>query len=316
MSSMAKRRIGEAVGILLGVLLICLGVYLDYEPETDPLDVLWAGGEPTFEQAIAIATRLGGILEHLPSPELGRSDWDMMALVAEITPFYYYEGITDSTRLPPSKWLQYEDEAHFHVAGRYYGFNGLVTVNARHVNPYSPKWYKRSYLATLVHEIGHAEGILTGSNMEATNQLATLEVLAAMVRDQNVYALPAFIEALQDYAESYAYSLAIQNGRLGDYMKYVETRPGGVWSLATFERSLDHWRQNWAELERILVNYGQVPFLFVIGALGDADGHTLCSLDALPNDTDCLALNDTAWVLKNLSALLLGYPDLVNGGGR
>lgn len=302
--------------LIVGLLLISAPLWGCWQEDPDPLALLWAGRPLTYEEAISLALALDEIADSLQAPPLERSDLSIQALTAEIAPYFYYEGVTGNARIPLASWALYDNEDHFHVAGRYYSLAGVVTLNARHANPWATRWYNRPYLQTLVHEIGHAEGILGGRpGMEATNQLATLEVLAAMARDRNVWALPAFIETLREYAEDYAWSLALKQDRLADYYHYIYQKTDNEFEVASFQRSMDHWAPRMGELKRILADYGELPFLLVLDALG-AEDLTRCELDSLPNLTDCLVLNDTAWILRHLGALVMDYDTLLLGSRR
>lgn len=300
--------------ILVAVLLVpVLGC-----AKEDPLDALWSGPlAPSFGQALAVASELDRLGDQLEPPPMERTTNAIQILAIEVAPYYQYEGISRWTIIPYTSAVYYDGNDNFHVLGRCYLYELVATINVRHINPWSSRWYDRQYLAVLVHEIGHAQGINRGPGpeMEATTQLATLEVLAAMVRDRNAWALPAFVETLRDYAENYAWSMALKQGRMDKFTEYVEARADSEYEIATFYRALDHWSPRMDELQEILTAYGEAPFVLTMESLA-ADDLTHCGLDSLPNGTGCLTLNDTAYVLRHLRELVAGYDDLLKEYGQ
>lgn len=306
--------------ILLAVIVMATGVPLGAARTidritVDPLGLFFDSEEAlTFRGAITIAKtldQLGDMLEMPPLPHDGKG---MIMLTGEIVPYYYYDRIVEGKAqyLAP-QWSVFEGDGYFHVAGRCrVGNNPIVWINVRFANPYS-SWYGRAGMfSVLVHELAHSQGIFRmGDPMsEPATQLATVEVLAAMARDQNVWAVPAFIREVQGYAHDYAFSRALQEDRMEEFEAYLSTVHADVYGFAKYKRAMDHWADDMPELRRILKHYGEQPYILLVKALNDP-AYQSVELLALPNETHRLTVNDAAWVLQNLYALVRDYPGLL-----
>lgn len=154
---------------------------------------IWDAPDEVFTEQVPI--EVWGITTN--SRQLAR--WTL-----EIVPYFAREGIVPRAVYPKvAAYIPTSDERfHFQVAGQAVPCIGAYRINYRFVNPASP-WSERSELGTIVHEIGHLQGIACMDpvdKMEASNQVATLEVLAAMANEGNHYATQALLADLRGMA--------------------------------------------------------------------------------------------------------------------
>lgn len=284
-------------------LLDCVNPFCPFRSK-DPL-LLFSDPEKalTFEGALAIAEQLDRIADRLEMPPVPNSREELVVLAIEIIPFYYYDRIVEGEKkLPPIIWHLMDGDNNFHVLGRCYpGERPSVQINIRFANPWSSWYGKDALFSTLVHELGHAQGIYkyNDADTEPATQLATLEVLAAMSRDNNVRALKSFVRELQGYAADFAFSRALQDDRLDEFRVHLDRTGSGIYTRAKFERSMDHWASDMERLEYILEHYGEVPFRLLVEALNDP-AYRSAELLPLPNKDHRLTVNDSAWVLEHL----------------
>lgn len=295
--------------------------------ETTPLGLLLRPQAEGMLGSLTIAETLDRYGDEVSglAPEIERAESALTAFALEIVPFFQYEDITPATHLPPVRMLWYPADRNFHTAGSYLTLLDTVTINLRFFNPFAPRWYHSvGVLSVLVHELGHSQGVLPKAGiqdpaeavalMEATNQLATLEVLAAMTRDGNVYALPAFIREMQGFAADYGWSIALEAGREKTYTAYVERVANTAYGIASYHRAVAHWADDLDQLKHILKAYGRMPYTLLVEALRDPDYLTR-ELPYLPNESHRLKMDDTAYVLEHLDELVRDYAELLQTYG-
>lgn len=316
------KRAGIATVFVLCAILAIGGWFgvVSTPPPPDPLKILFSGEDLTFEQAIQLSEELDKIADELEAiaPPMDRDGTEnLFAWEVEIVPYFEYEGVSQAGKIPPVTWKYFgSGEPNFHTLGRcHVGYDPSVSLNIRHANPYS-RWYHRSYLATLVHELAHAQGVYSHADplSEPTTQLVTLEVLASMTRDRNAWALPALVRELESYVDNYAMSLAFKEDKYEAYVIHIWRVADSMFEVASFERSMDHWQGNMDRLKYILEAYSERPFRLVMEGLS-APAFTVKYLGPLPNECDCLAVNDLAFVVRHLRALARDYPALLAGYG-
>ncbi len=277
----------------------------------------------TFEGAMAISEEIDRIADQLEAPAGPPETSDLFALSAEIVPYFYYDGIVEGKeKFPFLAHTFLAGQRNFHVAGSYSLLNGSIVINWRFINPYSA-WYRRpNAYATLVHELGHAQGInlvvqddqgrfKIHDDTEPANQLATLEVLAALSRSNTAWAYPAFLRELQGFADDFAFSCALRENRMDEYRAYIgRIGNNGVFSEAAFERAMDYWKDDMDTLKYILRAYGERPYVLLVGALGQKTLLTQ-QLDPVPNWWHRIWMNDTGWIIDNMERLSGDYPALL-----
>jgi hypothetical protein len=269
----------------------------------------------SFEGALAIAEALDQIGDSLDGPALPHTEADLANLSLEIIPFFYYDNIVDGEQvnLVWPHWKLFDGDANFHVLGRCrVGDDPLVWLNIRYANPWSSSYGRSHLFATLVHELAHAQGVFLMAHpmSEPATQLVTVEILAAMSRNRNVWAVPAFVREVQRYASDYAHSQALQNGREAEWNAFVGRVADDIYDLAANARAGDHWANDMPELKRILKNYGEQPWILLVEALNNPD-YMSRTLYPLPNDKHIMQVNDAAWVLQHLAQMANEYPALL-----
>lgn len=245
--------------------------------------------ELTYEQAMGDAQRFHALLALVPEDRRATvaSDEDLENWTLEVVPFFAYEGVTsdDATGgfggpVYPAMTFEYYQEAllHNHVLGRALVFGDEISLNARHTNPVS-SWYGRTdALATLIHELAHAQGVkfpAPHSNIdhEASAQLVMLEVLSALVNNGNELALAPLLEELYYMNLSAARYVAIRDGYeerfLADRASFHD-----AFEMANFEKSDRFWARRAGEgtnLSYILEVYNYDPLNALHRGLANED---------------------------------------------
>lgn len=290
------------------------------------VDQVWNGQE----NAIKSLTRAGAteVVLYMDSladqiekiaPEPPANTDDVFRLAVEIIPYFIYEGIRVkpfvAEVIPDIKMGYFGGESMFHVMGRAACWDETASalwLNLRFFNQYSPFYGKSRQISTLVHELGHSEGICFGDvvEMETATQLATLEVLAAMVRHGNKYALLPFIREAERFADDYVMFDYLREGDLGGYRKdVVSKRANHEYAMASFEKSMEYWIKHWFDLLVILQRYGVQPHILLTESMNN-DGYWTRELP-YPNPLRKIAMDDTAYVLGHLEQLVHDFPLLL-----
>ena len=336
----------NAIMIFLAVLFIGLLSGCD---STDPpqtaatlLDMLRADTATSPKGATEIAILADTLADRIEDlyPEPPRSIEQAQGFVYEIGAYAVYERILPETTrydvggewmtmptveiLPKVQPRHYWGDNTFHLMGTAacWDQTNPFDINVRFYNPVSPL-YSRSaaQISVLIHETMHMQGICTdstqgdehGTDVEAATQVATLEILAAMTRHRNVYGLLPFLREIQDYASDLVLLWALENDELDTYKtELLNVTANDAYRHASFAKSMDHWLESHAltfQLKSILTNYGVKPYLIIIEALKDDDLET--TRLPFPNKRGKLILNDIAYVLDNIEALVDDYHKIV-----
>lgn len=276
-------------------------------------------------QAALLADDLDLILDALPKQQLEINQRTINEWTAEILPYFEYEGIIASAFVPNEVRLTSYVNAmeNFHVLGRAYcssAGGGPIEINARVGNPVSA-WYGRtSFLATLVHELGHVQGGgLCSDNSdetESTTQLVTLEVLAAMANGGNKLALYAVLDELRDMLMG-AVQYEAMVGKVDGWREFRERVYSTPEEIARSEKSARRWRSNRPLLKEILFKYSYVPVQKILKGLPDEkipklmlgeppwdgwDGAVIPYVQ--PLKPRALAIDDLAYVLDHAEEIL------------
>jgi hypothetical protein len=285
----------------------------------------------TFDAALAIMTKLDRYSDQASPfyPGNPNSTDELYALSIEVVPYFSYEGISDSATVdgpacvssnvrevyPLIDMAKFAGRENFHIGGRAQCMvpgEEYVLMNVRYFNRYSP-WNSRvTAFSTFVHELAHANGVCKTDDalMEPTTELATTEVMAAMVRARNTYALPPFILHVQNHARDFAWLYAMQNDRMDDYLRAVRATSNNAHEEATWARIIDSWGGRQEELAEILEQYGKMPYILTIDALRDPDLSTI-RLHSLPCASKLLHMNDTYYVVEHMAELVRDYEALL-----
>lgn len=194
----------------------------------------------------------------------------------EIVPYWEREGIVETAVYPtvaayvPGPCPRY----HFQIAGRAAPHLGVYHINYRYYNPASP-WVDRSELGTIVHELGHIQGIATMDPldvMEASNQVATLEVLAAMANDGNYYATQALLKDLRGMAMGYLRT-ELREANLGWlYSFYARNVIYNTFEeRAAGERGARFWADKQDDLDWLIHAYSATPYRWAMASVQRED---------------------------------------------
>lgn len=198
------------------------------------------------------------------------NSYALVKWVIEILPYFTREGIADEVTVPDAAIYMPDtsDRYHFNIAGLA-RCGGYFLLNWRYHNDVSP-WYDRTELATIVHELGHVQGVCVyslfatqeqTSLMEASNQVATVEVLAAMANDGNEYATRALLDELRGWAMSYVRVEAYEN-EVGWLYEFYANRLiyNSPEERSRHARSLRFWADKNDDLMYIIRSYSVRPY--------------------------------------------------------
>lgn len=229
-------------------------------------------------QAEKLAVRLDKILDSIPERRFdGEASVYLWAL--EILPYFEYEGLTSSVKLPDSIDFQPQlnGRMHNHIlgqAGCVRNGGGPVTINARVANPVSARYGDTWFLPTLVHELIHVQGggFCFGSSerLESTTQIATFEVLAAMANHGNKDAAYALMDELRDTALAAVHYEALRDGDVERYYELHRKIHPSPLEQARTEKFRRFWNENAQTRSRfkfILNTYSAIPLRAVFSGL-------------------------------------------------
>lgn len=194
---------------------------------------------------------------------------DLELVVEAVLPYFWYEFRFAPIRPAAVGFVPWDRLAAFHVLGRASCIQAVTLYNYEFVNPYSPRYQSNDLLPTIVHELGHVQGIcgvfwMSQSDtaaMESANEVATWEVLAAMSLRGNDYAVKPTVGALRDGAMSYLRAVAREDGWEWLYDLYADH----VIFTSPVERARrDKSKRFWASydpatLDYIIRAYGRGP---------------------------------------------------------
>ena len=238
----------------------------------------------TYDTAIGMAKRFGDLYSAIPREDkLGiASTEDMTEWIREIVPFFEYEGITDTEQeigetgglvYPTPEIADYQDGLyHNHVLGLSEVFGEGITLNGRITNPKS-SWYARTdSIATLIHELAHAQGIkFSNSNIdeESSAQLVTLEILAAMSNKGNRKTIPPLLDELSGMSLAAANYIALDENRESEFKKDRNAIFTDPLMQANFAKAERYWEEDPDHLKKILFSYNFVPINELIKGLNN-----------------------------------------------
>lgn len=222
-----------------------------------------------------IPIRDGGYIteEVFPQWEVLTNSRDLELVAEDVLPYFGYEFGWYTIRPYGIAFVPFQGPAAFHVLGRASCEYSIAIFNFRYANPLSTLYQHDSLLPTIVHELGHVQGVCTWlpwqvAEMEAANQVATWEVLAAMANHGNAYAVKPLAAELRDAALSYARSVMRERKVEGLYDWYVRT-----FLLTTLEeqskrdKARRFWEQDPETLDYILKAYGRKPWEMLTAGL-------------------------------------------------
>lgn len=305
--------------------------------------VFGAGLNPVLDPVkVAEIQHLSVLLDALPQTypiTLANSDQYTAQWEVEILPWYAYEGIADPVIPPVSIQYffgmfgpaDYINGYVFHILGlsqcevagvaqNPFDGNpspvaGPIFLNGRYINPASPWYQELSWLPTLVHELGHSQGICEGPSpyVESSTQLAMLEVMSAMVNSGNDKVIPGLLYEWNSIIEGALYYEALRDGTLDQYdalLGAVSHYSAKV--AARHAASRRFWNatpERQAELKGILYKYEWVVYIkakyglkqgYLTGTLPGNSTPRLTSAKTMVPSGNNLVLDDFAYFLAHL----------------
>ena len=222
----------------------------------------------SVETKMALARRVDALADQLPERKMLTSRTQMIGWALEILPYMSYEGLTEGEAKVPADiglfWLR--GSRAFHLAGTAACRTetgpafGPVYLNSRYVNPASVRYGYEGALGTLVHELIHMQGgpFCSGlsEDLETNTQIATIEVLAAMVNHGNLAVLRPLLRELRGLLLA---TLQYELPR-ADYMAFLATVADDAFEIARQEKSYRFWQRCCPdELQTILRKYNAMP---------------------------------------------------------
>lgn len=287
-------------------------------------------GQWSVSEAVAAARRFDALYDtHYAEHKYEPGTMELQLLIMEVAPYFQYEGITNNVYLPETAAFepQLDGRAHNHIGGyvicRANPKQRPLRLNFRIVNPLSAKYGVSWYYSTVVHELGHVQGIcnsqgtmLGREEAETETELAMLEVMAAMVNHGNVDFVPALLSELSNMAWGTAAALVWEQD--GSLDRYLELRLEGEDALveARIRKALRYWAGDMATLSYIFDAYSKGPWdrvltamngeeivveKFPIAKYGVCSGYGQCDPDA----DFYWEMDDLKYFLENIDAIVL-----------
>lgn len=271
---LSRREFVTATGLgLVGIALALLGDRTGWDP-VFKIEFDKDNESLSFDEAATLAIRLDRAVDALPDIVPNATPAGLYRYAAEILPQFEYEGIVPRTAVPDEVAFALfltDPQSHNHVLGRSDCENWAV-LNARMGNPIS-SWYQDDIVAVLTHELAHvAQGksicrVEDRGLVENSAQIAAVEVMAGLGLAGNAEFLGAAVEELRGMAISTAYGLALQEGKLDDFIKLRSRVSPGAASMARFERSRRRWADDPDQLAIILDRYSIQPLNMIVRAI-------------------------------------------------
>lgn len=303
------------------------------------LDLLRADAAMTPEGAAEIALLADALADSIEElyPESLRDLDEAQGFIFEIMAYSVYERILPETTrydydgemvreptreiMPLIELRHYWGDKTFHLMGTApcWDASEPININVRYFNPVSPMYNKAAnQIGVLIHEVMHMEGVCPETfqgdeynvDVEAATQVATLEVLAAMTRHGNMYGLLPFLREIQGFASDVVLLWALENDDLDKYRQEILIpTANNAYRIASFEKSMEHWHESYAltfRLRALITSYGVQPYVHIVNALKNDNYETTTKLP-FPNPKKTIHLNDVAYVLDNIKALVNDY---------
>jgi len=236
-------------------------------------------------------------------------------LITTVLPYFSYEGIACQSRVPRMVvWVPFAQGAeHFHIGGRASCSDAVFLINYEYLNTLSPRFQRDSFLQIFVHEMGHVQGVCCSGYMacspgamETDNQIATLEVLAAMCNRGHSYACKPLIGELRNEAMDYVRGSCYGNGTMPLYDWFAQNI---IYNKADersrVAKSQRYWSSTEArthELRYIITAYGMRPFWKMSQTLAREDLTTDWS-PYYPNRSGTIVLDDLHYLLTHLGQM-------------
>ncbi len=236
---------------------------------------------------------------------------DLFLVVQGMLPYFPYElGIGPIIpRMVAFQPFATGDE-HFHIGGQASCTYRMFIVNYAYINKFSPRFQRDSLLPTIVHELGHVQGICSqggpgAGRMEGFNQVATWEVLASACRHGNTFACKPLAGELRNAAMDYVRAYAWHTGHDDIYRDFAL---GMVYNSANERSRITNAWEYWDEednqklLRYVIINYGQQPWIFMTEALSnEAYDYKTRQTPFYPTEDGTIKCDDLRWFKTHLS---------------
>jgi hypothetical protein len=231
----------------------------------------------SFDEMGRMLERLSTLVDGLPQTTSRFRKRDLELWVREILPWFQTEGVVARVVVPTSvvsRAFTTDGFANDHLLASGSCWFKSVVVNDRVFNPVS-SWYGRSeILAVLVHELAHVQGICIGSDtvrIEASAQMAALEVMAAMANDGNEPMVRSLLTELRRMCLDALEYEAWGNPDLEQRTRQLERRVvHSSLSEAEVAQGKRYWmgsKERSEELRSVLHTYAEVPLQRIIAGL-------------------------------------------------
>lgn len=265
-------------------------------------------GEPTREDGLSFGIAMGKAKEKVKPfiPEIPQTEEAIQELAKEIIPYFRYEKISfqevDPTKI---KFDRLIGDWNFHILGMadcQMKEDGALTLNARYLNPFSVFNERYPVFSTLAHELGHFNGTCNtqSEDLEVYTQLSSIEVMSAMAREGNPYALWGLLDELETFGLSYAMTKCLEEDNNLDWYRDKFIKPRGTQVEARFTRMMDYWADSLGGLRRVLKRYWGRPYELMSQTMEHPLAITPRSA-AVQNYSDSIEMNDTRWMLSNFN---------------
>lgn len=203
---------------------------------------------------------------------------DVQDWMKEIVPFFEYENVDEDTEIgmpgglvyPKVSFESYQDGLKAnHLLGTTSLFSYDITLTARYANPVSPWYGREDSIFTLMHELAHAQGIFYGQDLdaEASAQLVSLEVCAAMINGGQKKLVASIVEELQSMTVNTVRYLMERDGVTEQWLDFRNDLFTDPFDRAVRDKSDRFWLNDLKRRSEIFYSYNYVPMNEVYKAL-------------------------------------------------
>ena len=242
-----------------------LGIHVDAKPGL------------SFDETERLLERFSALIDELPPTSSPVRQRDLKLWVREILPWFQTEGVVARVVVPrtlSSRAFTGDGFANDHLLAAGSCWFDSVLLNRRVFSPVS-SWYGRpDFLATLVHELAHVQGICIGSDtlqVEASAQMAALEVMAAMANDGNEPMAISLLFELRrmclDALEGEAWGNPARQQSVRGLDRRVMHNALAEARNAQAERYWRGSKERSRQLRDVLNSYAEVPLQRIVAAL-------------------------------------------------
>jgi hypothetical protein len=280
-SKLQLKALLAATALVAGVAVTATGIARqDSHEHIDATLGIRLDGRPglSFDEMGRLLERLSLLVDELPPPSSRVRQRDLKLWVREILPWFQREGVVARVVVPKSvgtNMFTRDGFANSHLLAAGSCWLESVLVNGRVFSPVS-SWYGRpDFLATLVHELAHVQGICIGNDtlqVEASAQIAALEVMAAMANDGNEPMIRSLLTELRRMCldaleyEAWGNPDREQFARMLD--RHVLHSALAEAQIVQAERYWMGSKQRSQKLREVLDSYAEVPLRRIVAGLG------------------------------------------------